>query len=339
MWRVTDLFCGAGGFSEGFRQRGFKIVLGVDNWGSAARTFKENHPDSEVIKRDVLTLDPSVLPKVEVVIGSPPCTSFSYSNNRGRSNPSAGVRLIERFLELVEAMRPKVWVMENVPPAAHHLKLGHQSEGKPVMALVNAADYGVPQRRLRLFFGEFPKPIPTHGDSLQPQQLPRDDGVLRKPWRTMGEVLARLPSHMSPLTGEVQDPLYEGVRIEARKLGDHFHSTCLSSHQLERNRRQKTCHPWFGRMRFPDDLNRPARTIQATQIPGARETIVIPLVSEGGVLYRRLTVRECASLQSFPITYRFRAESVRAKYRLVGNAVPPLLARAIASAIREEFDL
>jgi DNA (cytosine-5)-methyltransferase 1 len=92
-------------------------------------------------------------------------------------------------------------------------------------------------------------------------------------------------------------------------------------------------------MQFPDDLNRPARTIQATQIPGARETIVVPLVTDGGIVYRRLTVRECASLQSFPITYTFRAESVRTKYRLVGNAVPPLLAQAIASAIQERFAL
>jgi DNA (cytosine-5)-methyltransferase 1 len=92
-------------------------------------------------------------------------------------------------------------------------------------------------------------------------------------------------------------------------------------------------------MRFPDDLNRPARTIQATQIPGARETIVVPVVSEGSVWYRRLTVRECASLQSFPINYTFCAESVSAKYRLVGNAVPPLLAQAIASAIQERFAL
>jgi DNA (cytosine-5)-methyltransferase 1 len=339
VWSVADFFCGAGGFSEGFRQRGFKIALAVDNSDCAIRTFEANHPDAEVIKRDVLMLDSSVLPKAEVVIGSPPCSSFSYSNNRNRSNPSAGLRLIGRFLELVETIRPKVWVMENVPPAAHYLGLDQQSVGRPTMTIVNAADYGVPQKRLRLFYGDFPLPTPTHSDSTKWEHLSDGERVSRKPWRTMGEILGRLPNQRSPIAGEVEDPIYEGIRVRTRTLKDHFHSTCLSAHELERNHRQKTRHPWFGRMQFPDDLNRPARTIQATQIPGARETIVVPLVTDGGIVYRRLTVRECASLQSFPITYTFRAESVRTKYRLVGNAVPPLLAQAIASAIQERFAL
>lgn len=339
MWRVADLFCGAGGFSEGFRQEGFKIAFAVDNWNPAFRTFKDNHPGAEVIRRDIEQLDSSVLPRVEVVIGSPPCTPFSYSNSRNRSEPSIGLRLIERFLEAVEAMRPKVWVMENVPPVARHLKPSHESGEKLAMAILNAANYGVPQRRTRLFYGDFPPPRATYADPLELGQLPENQANLCRPWRTMGEVLRKLPEQTSPVCGKVQDPLYEGICMEARNLTSHFHSTYLSLHELERNRRQKTQHPWFGRMRFPDDLNRPARTIQATQIPGARETIVVPVYLNDSVSYRRLTVRECASLQSFPITYKFRGESPRTKYRLVGNAVPPLLARAIAAAIRKKSNL
>ena len=129
---VMDLFCGVGGFSEGFRQMGFDIVYAVDNWGPAVRAIKETHPETEVIKADLIDLDPSDMPKVDVIIGGPPCTEFSYSKRGGSGDIKKGMVLVNRFLFFVHALRPRWWVMENVPRVKNTLP-----------AKVNLKDIGV----------------------------------------------------------------------------------------------------------------------------------------------------------------------------------------------------
>ncbi|HZK76857.1 MAG TPA: DNA cytosine methyltransferase, partial [Candidatus Kapabacteria bacterium] len=103
--RVLDLFCGAGGFSEGFRQQGFDIVCGADNWGPANETFNFNFDlKSSRIDLAVISLTPESiyqLPDVEIIVGSPPCVSFSSSNRSGKSDKTLGVQLIEAFLRIV----------------------------------------------------------------------------------------------------------------------------------------------------------------------------------------------------------------------------------------------
>src|SRR6266540_2555093 len=334
MLKVADLFCGAGGFSEGFRQVGFEISFAFDSWKPAVRTFRKNHPNAEVLEEDAFCVDASTLPRVDVVIGSPPCSPFSLSNGRRQSSLGVGLKLVRRFVEFVEEMRPRVWVMENVPPIKRFLNAvtlprGYDTDDV-LSTVLNAADFGVPQRRQRLFWGNAPIPEPTHARPAATSSESKDEPS-KIPWRSMGSALSALPDPLGPLRGEVLDSY--GVAIAVSRLTEHFQSTSLTLHEMRRNRDQKTRHPWCGRMRFPDDLDSPARTITATQIPGARETLVIPFSTGGMIWYRRLTVRECAILQSFPITYRFVGKSVDTRYRLVGNAVPPLLSRAIASAI------
>src|SRR5947207_14980346 len=121
MWKVADLFCGAGGFSEGFRQMGFEISFALDHWKPAVRTFRKNHPHAEVIEEDAFCVDPSILPRVDVVIGSPPCSPFSYSNGKKQISLGLALSLVRRFVEFVEEMRPRVWFMENVPPIKRFL--------------------------------------------------------------------------------------------------------------------------------------------------------------------------------------------------------------------------
>ncbi len=336
MWRVADLFCGAGGFSEGFRQAGFEIAFAVDNWNPAVRTFRANHPGAHVVRADVFSLSRSTLPEVDVVIGSPPCTPFSHSNGTNHADRLQGQRLVLKFFDLVRTMRPKVWVMENVPPLARWISPDVAPLPIPQRQLLNAADFGVPQRRLRLFWGDYPRPVRTHRKLCERDAAGASSDTC-PPWRSMGAVLDRLPRLDAPLAGSVRDPLYN-LTIPIRRLEDHFHSTWLSAHQVERNRQWKTNHPWCGFMQFPDDPHSPARTVMATQIPGARETIVLSSMAGTTPGYRMLTARECATLQSFPLTYKFMGKTIREKYRLVGNAVPPFLSRAIARAILTNRD-
>ena len=122
---VIDFFCGAGGFSEGFRQQGFEIIAGIDNWKPAIDTFNYNF-GLACKPRNVLEFQASVknieeLPDTDVIIGSPPCVSFSTSNKSGKADKSMGLKLTKMFLKVVAVKKHKpqsklkAWFMENVP--------------------------------------------------------------------------------------------------------------------------------------------------------------------------------------------------------------------------------
>jgi DNA (cytosine-5)-methyltransferase 1 len=341
MRRLTsaDLFSGAGGLTEGFRQAGFEVLASLDNWGPAAETHSKNFPRTEMFHADILEFDSSELPEIDVLIGSPPCTEFSYSNRGGHGNLDLGMKFVLRFLRFVHDLKPRYWAMENVPRLAQSLpprvalrKLGLQEDGFleiPIRKVLNSADYGAPQRRLRLFSGKFPLPEPTH---CEPGALDAFGGGL--PWVTVGDVVHSLPDPLKrgEPPSEVTDPNY-GFKIPVGELSDHFMDTVLTREEVEINRKSKTDHSWYGRMAFPDPTNRPARTVMATQTGVSRETLVLEWEVDGKKVYRRPTIRECAAFQTFPLTYQFWGKTAETRYRLVGNAVPPVLAAAVARSI------
>lgn len=333
--RVGDLFCGAGGFAEGFRQAGFEIVWGVDVWKPAVTTFQKNYPRAESIQADVRNLDPGTLPSIDVLIGSPPCVHFSLANRGGNGDREKGMELVTRFLELVHAINPRYWVMENVVGVRGDLEAKMDGDafrlpnGKslqiPDRLVLDASRFGAPQARRRLFSGHFPHPVEERGV--------RGDAIL-----TLRDVIDGLPS---PDAGSqdspalIRDPLYSGLSVARSELRDHFEDDRwkLSAADAQSSRYWKVNNPVYGVMSFPDELDRPARTITATRTRGSRATIVIPYRTVAGHGFRTLTVRECASVQGFPITYQFWGGSRSEKDFLVGNAVCPPVARAVAHAI------
>ena len=335
----ADLFSGAGGFTEGFHQAGYEVLASLDNWSPAADTHLRNFPQTEMFHADILEFNPSELPKVDVLVGSPPCTNFSYANKGGHGDIDVGMRLVLRFLRFVHDLKPRYWAMENVPRLAQSLpprvplrRLGLREDGFldiPVRKVLNSADYGAPQKRLRLFSGRFPVPEPTHHG---PGALDAFEGGL--PWVVVQDVLDLLPDPLkrSDAPKEVTDPNY-GFKLPVERLSDHFMDTVLTDEECRINRKAKVDHSWYGRMSFPDPTNRPARTVMATQTGVSRETLVLEWKGEGGTVYRRPTIRECATFQTFPITYQFWGRTAETRYRLVGNAVPPVLAAALARAI------
>ncbi len=329
----ADLFCGAGGFSEGFRQAGFRVTKALDNWAPAVLTHEKNHPDTLAINGDILTYRPEDLGPIDVLIGSPPCTEFSFANRGGGGDIEAGMRLIYRFLRFVYELQPKWWVMENVPRTLEYLdheiplrKLGIDKRGVleiPHLEVFVSSDYGTPQKRARAFSGNFPLPPQTHAEHAT---------AARARWRTLRDVVDGLPDprHRLALGENVSDPVY-GFDLPAHHLTDHFSTRLeLTEEEVRENRKAKEEHSWYGRMAFPDDLDRPARTVMATQLRVSRETTVIAS-STGG--YRRLSVREASSVQAFPITYQWWGKTEAMKYKLIGNAVAPPVAFAVAKAI------
>jgi DNA (cytosine-5)-methyltransferase 1 len=330
--RVVDLFCGAGGFSEGFRQAGLAVAVGVDNWHPAVVTHRHNHPEALTLECDVRELDANVLGSVDVLIGSPPCTQFSMSNKAGGGDVDAGMSLVYRFLYFVAVLQPRWWIMENVPRILRYLppegqgipysRLGLRRRGSlsiPKIMLLDSADFGTPQRRVRAFVGRFP--------------APRAASVSR----TLGEVIRGLPDPAGEVPASfVVDPIY-GRKIDVKDLSDHFGRwQLLTPSEVRENRVRKVDHRIYGRMAFPEDLDRPARTQMATLQRVAREATVVRAGARG---YRLVTVRESASLQGFPITYQWLGRTLIERYRLTGNAVAPPVAYALASSIRHEAGL
>jgi DNA (cytosine-5)-methyltransferase 1 len=342
--RVTDLFCGAGGFSEGFRQMGFEVTYAVDNWNPALVAHKVNQPEAEVVKADIEQLDPNQFPKPDVLIGGPPCTEFSGSKRGGGGDVAKGMKLVLAFFKFVHVLKPRWWAMENVPrllqTLPHRVRLqdmGFAEEGFfdiPRREVFNSADFGAPQKRLRLISGRYPSPIQTHFE----QSTLTLDNLLYEPWIPMRKVIEAFPNPIGRVhKGKiVHDPIYQKLSVPEERLEDHFMKpeiALMTKAEADRNRRQKVAHAYYGRMKFPEDFDRPSRTVMATQFNASRETMAFEVKYKGEIRHRKPTVRECASLQCYPITYKFPGKTLTTKYKLVGNSVPVRLSAALAKAI------
>lgn len=367
---VMDVFCGAGGFSAGFFQNGYSIVLGVDNWQPAMDTFNFNYGlDCDV--KNVLDFEESIeqienLPDVSIIIGSPPCVSFSNSNKSGKADKSMGVRLTETFLRIVAVKKYskdsvlEAWFMENVTNSANYLndyytfkdlnlsdwaeRLGYSKNDiaikiKEHCQILISSDYGCPQVRRRLITSEnilTTKPvIPqiTHSEE------PKSKGL--KKWITIGDVLGTLPPPNSPKSNkEICDPINPKVKLQLDNLTDHFYDSGLYKMHWEQSKYLKTNHPFMGKMSFPEKMSRPSRTLTATNIGTSREAIIYPSEYSriGDGEFRIPTIREMACLMGFPITYQFVGKS-NAKKRLVGNAVCPTLSKALSKQLAIEFGI
>jgi len=338
--RVIDLFCGPGGFSAGFEAAGFRVVAALDYDKDAVTTYSANHACS-AIQQDLTDFDYTTLPDADIVIGGPPCTQFSAAKSNKTRNVLDGLLLVQSFLRCVYIKKPKYWIMENVPTIQKYLpaeiplrSIGIDEDGNfpiPTKVELVAADYGVPQKRRRYLIGNFPIPKPSHHEVGERDIFTPERSL---PWKTMGDVLTQLPD---PLLGgketEVRDPNYN-LEIPTALLSDHFYDTRFTEVEQRSIHQAKTQHPYMGKLAWPDKLDRPARTVVATQL--GRETLVLPA---GDGEFRRATVRECASFQSFPITYQFFGNSYGSKYRQAGDAVPPRLSFAVAQGIAQQEGL
>lgn len=318
--KVIDLFCGCGGISQGFKMAGFDVIYGLDNNQDSINSFQRNFPSSKVDCKKIEDLDGLDIPESEVIVGGPPCVNFSSSKG-SRANVLEGLKLVQAFLKFVWERNPKYWIMENVPRIGLHLPeniplnwIGVEKDGfldVPCRKLFNVSRFGAPQKRERLLIGKYPIP----------------EGKVLK-IKTLGDVINNLPNPIQKISGlDVKDPIYDIV-IKSEHLTDHFYDTVLDPIEARSIRNAKEEHPFMGRMAFVDDLNKPARTIVALQM--GRETMII---SAGTNKYRRATVRECASIQTFPITFQFAGNTIASRYKQAGNAVPPILTYHIAQEI------
>jgi len=336
-YTVADFFCGCGGFSEGFFQAGFDVKFSLDNWKLAKETHDINHPDCDCVHMDILKLKledfDKVIPDTDVIIGSPPCVSFSNSNNSGNANKDLGISLIKQFLKIIlyKKTKPnsklKYWIMENVPNSIKYLKekytaleLGLDSNLPdleiPIKEILTASEYGSPQGRKRAIVGDFIIPTKTH----------YNNPVFVK------DIFNMLGPPINNKQEKIKDILFD-FEINKSDLTDHFYDSTIPKSICDKARQLKEDHGYMGRMEFPDSTDRISRTIMATEAYASRESMIFKAEHNEG--YRAPTIREISSLMGFPINYQFKG-SHNNKHKQIGNAVCVQLSKALASAILQK---
>ncbi|NQU35155.1 MAG: DNA (cytosine-5-)-methyltransferase [Bacteroidetes bacterium] len=318
---AIDLYSGIGGWTLGMKLSGIESLASYEWWYEANQThnlnFGTNHKEINI--RDInVEKDLNYSRKIDFIVGSPPCTQFSFANKGGNGNIQEGLIDIYKFLEVVEFLKPKYWVMENVPRVAgileKELNGGTLSRFRSLVKsilIVDTSEYGVPQNRKRMIAGDFP--VELFNSYKQKITL-----------ITLGQVLSSLSKEI------VKDPNY-GYEIPRQDVTELENEVNLTQEETRINRDSKTYHPVYNNMSFPDKLDRPSRTVTATCTRVSRESIIID--SKNG--FRRLNVREKGVLQGFPITYQFYGKTLNSKFKMIGNAVPPILTYYIFQSMLE----
>lgn len=319
-----DLFCGAGGLSLGLEAGGFQSVLGVDANVDAASTYRAAFPKAWIKAQSIDQIDFKQWRGIDLVAGGPPCQPFSNGGLRLASRDCRD--MLPQFVRAVNEARPKAFIMENVagllaPRNRGYLDaiLGQFDDDYTLLPprIINAADYGVPQKRLRLVVigvrgGRVDFPAPTHVPGRQVSA-----GTVLRRDHCIGEanpskvVYARTPDlRPSPYAGHLFNGGGRAINLDLPAPTILASAGGNKTHFVDQLELVPAYHKhlWDG--------GRPRRG----SLDGAR----------------RLTVRESALLQTFPETMQF-AGSRSSQYTQIGNAVPPRLAEVIGSSIARAF--
>lgn len=344
---VIDLFCGCGGLSKGFEDAGYQILVGVDFEQSALNTFEKNHKDSKGLNLDLYksksfdTIKETIGDhKIDLVIGGPPCQGFSLTGQRQFDDPRNQLYLA--MIEIVRRFKPKAFLVENVPGMANLYKgtvrdevikrftdMGYNVSYK----IVCAADYGVPQIRKRLFFVglknsnvkfKFPEPYLTPDKYI-----------------TCEQAISDLPSLHDRLGSEISqyenNPLTDYQKL-MRGSNNILHNHVAVAHK-DFVKETIALVPDGGNYKdLPEGIGESRKFNMAwTRYASNKPSRTIDTGHRNNFHYkwnRCPTVRESARLQSFPDDFVFLGNRTQ-QNRQVGNAVPVLLAKAIAEQIKK----
>lgn len=353
---VIDLFSGCGGFSKGFENAGFNILLGIDIWKDALVTFKNNHSNSATLETDLSKLSSEDILKyidknkedIDVIIGGPPCQGFSVSGKRILEDPRN--ELYKSFVEIVNDIKPKVFVMENVPglvrlfkgEAKDRILENFKSIGYNVSyEILNAADYGVPQNRKRVFFVglrddyfEFQNklfifPKPTHGEKKSEKYITTKDAL--------GDLPLLENANISNEMDYLHEPKNDYQRL-MRKNSEKIYNHIPTIHK-EKTIETIALVPDGGNYKdLPKELQESRKVnIAWTRMNSNKPSFTIDTGHNHHFHYkanRVPTVRESARIQSFPDSFIFYGNKT-SQLKQVGNAVPPILSENLAYEIKK----
>lgn len=304
--KVVSLFSGAGGLDLGFKMAGHEIIWANDLYSDAVMTYKLNI-GNHIVCKDIKNIPSEDIPECDIVIGGFPCQGFSVANTKRHESDTRN-ELYKELIRVIQAKKPKFFLAENVKGLLSFCKgkvfqmilSDFESLGYKIkFKLFNAANYGVPQKRERVII------VGTRNDLDFTYEFPAEThsqtpSLWQKPWISVGEALRDIPDPDSP-----------------NNLKNHEYS----HYKLRFN-------GYIGHRKI--DPTQPAPTVTAR---GDDRGGVVILHHPSNT--RRMSCRELAIVQSFPLDFEFYGTR-SSVYRQIGNAVPPLMAKAIAENFPHE---
>ncbi len=339
-YTVLDLFCGCGGMSTGFESAGYDILLGIDIWKDALITFQNNHRNSRILCADISNISGNDVENIignntiDVIIGGPPCQGFSIAGKRMLDDERN--KLYKGFVRMVAYFKPRAFVLENVPNIfsigngiikeniiQEFENLGYNVSTK----ILIASDYGVPQNRRRAIF------IGLRNGIFNFEELPTVDHKV-----STAEAIDDLPEISlpdgNPYTIKPNSEFQTLIREKSCGIWNH-----QTTNHNEQTTKIIALVPDGGNYKdLPANLQNTRKVhIAWTRLNSKKPSITIDTGHRHHFHYkwnRIPTVRECARIQSFPDNYIFSC-SKTSQYKQVGNAVPPIMAQAIANHLKK----
>jgi DNA (cytosine-5)-methyltransferase 1 len=315
--KVASLFAGAGGLDLGFKWAGFDVVWANEFDKTIWETYEKNHKNTFLDKRDIRKVESSDIPEIDGIIGGPPCQSWSLAGKMRGSNDERG-KLFFEYLRILKDKKPKFFVVENVKGIVSKAHIGEfenilslfsEAGYKNFYSVLNSFDFEIPQTRERVFIVGF-----------------RDDLNLdfKFPKKSSKQVILKDVLNLK------ESKPFDKNNLD--KFNHEYLESSFSSIFMSRNRIR--------------GFDEPSFTIQASGRqapihPDSPKMIKVgkdkwEFESEIGV--KRLSVRECARIQTFPDEFSLIYKNINDGYKMIGNAVPPKLSEKIAKQILASFE-
>lgn len=324
--KVVSFFSGAGGLDLGFSQAGFDVIWANEFDKDIWETYEKNHPNTILDKRSITDIDIDEIPDCDGIIGGPPCQSWSEAGTLRGISDNRG-QLFFDFINILKNKQPKFFLAENVSgmlagrhnEALNNIKSLFENAGYDLsIELLNAADYNVPQDRKRIIFigykkglqlkFNFPKPNSTKLDLKDAIWDLKDNAIPAKDKNYSNLEKCKFPNHEYMIGG------FSSIYLSRNRV----RSWDEQSFTIQAGGRHAPLHPQAPKM---------IKVEKDKQIfkEGHEE------------LYRRLSVRECARIQTFPDDFIFYYKTLSSAYKMIGNAVPVNLAFALAKKIKHDL--
>lgn len=334
--KAIDLFSGPGGLTEGLKQADFDVVGAIEFEPVACETYKLNHPEVKLLPDDIRQVDPSVFMRelglkkgeLDLLAGCPPCQGFSTIGTRNRKKDDERNDYVFQMVRFIEAFLPKTIMMENVPGLYKDdrmivvrerlLELGYSFD----MAILNAADYGVPQRRRRMIM------LCSKLGDLEVDKNTSDISPV-----TVRDALAGLAR-----PGTTDDPIHKVMEQRSERVMSMIslvphdggsRKDLPTEYQLECHKRTNGFKDVYGRMAW----DRPSPTITGGCSSPSKGRFLHPEED------RTITLREAALLQTFPPNYKFSLRGGKSRVAvMIGDALPPTFIKFHASKIVKHLE-
>jgi DNA (cytosine-5)-methyltransferase 1 len=325
---IVSFFAGAGGLDLGFQNAGFNVIWANEYDKEIWETYQKNHPHTILDKRSIVNIPSDEVPECDGIIGGPPCQSWSEAGAMKGIADKRG-QLFYDFIRILEAKQPKFFLAENVSG----MLLGRHSEAlenikelfrkagvgyELSFEMVNACDYNVPQDRKRVIFVGIRKDLGFTYQFQKPnfKKLTLQDAI----WDLKDNVLpAKTNNKTNGNDCKISNHEYMTGGFSTIFMSrNRVRSWDEQSFTIQAGGRHAPIHPQAPKMKFIEQNIR-------VFVPGKED------------LYRRLSVRECARIQTFPDDFIFHYDNISAGYKMIGNAVPVNLAHFLANSIKAQL--